>query len=104
MENHSQLLEQIDAHLVSLDIGDADGIRKALERRGSIISSLPGATPLERLRQAHLNGQRIQQRLLLARALLRAELERLNTEASFLRAIVAQAAKAAGPETESRLF
>ena len=72
-------------------------IGRTLAERAEIISSLP----VDRLHEAYQEGQRIAQRLLLIRALMRADLERLNTQASLLRAIVAQAVQPAGPRVLS---
>ena len=102
MEN--RLTSEDAADLQSLDIEDLPALREAVERRGKLLAGLAPDTPVELLRRVRQDGRRLQQRLLLHRALLRAELERLNIEASLLHAIAAQTSQPAGSNIAPKFF
>jgi hypothetical protein len=72
-------------------------IRQALAVRAETIPSLSA----DRLREACQEGEHLAQRLLLIRAVMRSELERLNVQDSLLRAIMAQTVEPAGPRFAS---
>ena len=93
MEN-LQALEELNARLLSLDIGDLQGLQETLARRGEAVASLPRGMPVDRLRAAYQEGQRIHEKLLLAKAVLLAGLGGLNLQLALLRGIETQAGRA----------